>query len=61
MVTLEIFFLGFGLTITEINIKEVQKRENRKKKCKKHVGMACHKVYKQGRDDIKMKADSSLV
>ena len=31
MVTLEIlFFLGLGLTVTEINIKKVQKQENKK-------------------------------
>ena len=31
-VTLEIFFLGLGLTITEINIKKVQKQDLKKKK-----------------------------
>ena len=40
-------FLVLGLTVTEINITKVQKQE-----VKKHdVGMACQKVYKQGRDD----------
>ena len=41
-------FLGLGLTVTEINIKRVQKQEI---KNIKDVGMACQKVYKQGRDD----------
>ena len=27
VVTLEIFFLGLGLTVTEINIKKVQKQD----------------------------------
>ena len=30
VVTLEIFFLGLGLTVTEINIKKVQKQDLKK-------------------------------
>ena len=45
--TLEIFFLFLDLTVTEINIKKVQKQDS--KKCK---NMACQKVCKQGMDDI---------
>ena len=29
VVTFNIFFLGLGLTVTEINIKKVQKQENK--------------------------------
>ena len=43
----EIFCLGLGLTVTEINIKKVQEQE----KNIKDVGMACQKVCKQGRDN----------
>ena len=32
VVTLEIVFLGLGVTVTEINIKKVQKQELKKKK-----------------------------
>ena len=46
-VTLEIFFLGLGLTVTEINIKKVQKQDL---KNLKNVGMAYQKVCKQGGD-----------
>ena len=35
-------FLGFGLTVTEINIKEIQKQDFKKAlKMWKDVGMAC--------------------
>ena len=44
LVTLEIFFLGLGLTVTEINIKKLQKQDL---KNVKDVGMACHKGCKQ--------------
>ena len=50
MVTLEIFFLGLGLTVTEINIKKVQKQDFKNIKNVKDVGMACQKVCKQGRE-----------
>ena len=43
----EIFFLGLGLTVTEISIKK-----STEIKTLKDVGMACQKVCKQGRDDI---------
>ena len=33
----EIFFLGLGLTVTEINIKKVQKQDLKKKKNIKNV------------------------
>ena len=57
MVTLEIF-LGLGLTVTEINIKKVQKQDLKNIKNVKNVRMACQKVYKQGRDDsIKAKVN----
>ena len=35
VVTLEIFFFGLGLTVTEINIKKVQKQDLKNIKCKK--------------------------
>ena len=47
-------FLGLGLTVTEINIKKVQKQDF---KNIKDVGMACQKVCKQGRDDIIVKVN----
>ena len=48
-----IFFLGLGLTVTEINnIKKVQKQNFKKIK---NVGMECQKVCKQGRNDIIVK------
>ena len=50
----EIFFLGSGLTVTEINIKKVQKQDL---KNIKNVGMACQKACKQGRDDIIVKVN----
>ena len=49
----EIFFLGLGLTITEINFKKVSKQD----RLKKDVGMACQKACKQGRDDIIVKVN----
>ena len=48
-------FLGLGVTVTEINIKKVQKQNL--KNIKNDVGMACQKVYKQGRDDIIVKVN----
>ena len=46
-VTLEIFFLGLGLTVTEINIKTVPKQDLNIK----DVGMGGQKVCKQGTDN----------
>ena len=51
----EIFFLGLGVTVTEINIKKVQKQDLKKHYNVKDEGMACQKVCKQGRDDIIVK------
>ena len=48
-VTLKMFFLGLGLTVTEINIKKVQKQDL---KNIKNVGMECQKVCKQGSKHI---------
>ena len=40
----ETFFLGLGLTVTEITVKKVQKQDLKKhSKCKKDVGMAYQK------------------
>ena len=50
----EIFFLGLGLTVTEIN---VQKQDLKNIKNVKDVGMACQKVCKQNRDDIIVKVN----
>ena len=44
--------LGLGLTVTEINMKKVQKQDLKNIKNVKDVGMAYQKVYKQSRDDI---------
>ena len=46
-----IYVIGLGLTVTEINIKKVQKQEN---KNIKGVGIACQIVCKQGRDDLQL-------
>ena len=58
-------FLGLGITITEINIKKVQKQEIKGKKNIKNVNcveMACQKVYKQGKDDsIKAKVNIKAI
>ena len=53
-VTLKVF-LGLGLTVTEINIKKVQKQDLKNIKNVKDVGMECQKVCKQGRNDIIVK------
>ena len=58
MVTLEDVFLGLGLTITEIDINEVQKQEN--KSVRNDAEIACQQVCKQGRDDIKVKVNCLL-
>ena len=52
----EIFFLGLGLPVIEINRKKVQKQKN--KKNIRDVGMACHKICKQARNDIKAKVNT---
>ena len=49
-------FLGLGVTVTETKIKKVQKQDLNIENVK-DVGMACHKVYKEGRDDIIVKVD----
>ena len=54
----EIFLVGLGLTVTEINIKKVQKQDFKNiKNVKGCIGMACQKVCKQGRDDIIVKVN----
>ena len=44
MVTLEIFFLCLGLTVTEINIKKVQKQDLKNVKRCRHAKKYANKV-----------------
>ena len=55
-------FLGLGLTVTEINIKKVQRQEIKNVKNVKGCRDGCQKVYKQGRNDsIKAKVNIKAI
>ena len=51
------FFLGLGVTVTEVNIKKVQKQDLKNIKNVKGCRDGMPKVCKQGRDDIIVKVN----
>ena len=57
-VTLKIFFLGLGVTVTEINIKKVRKQHLKNIKNGKRCRDGMPKSMQKGRDDVIVKISS---